>query len=42
MDLLFVLEGLEIEYFELLIFVGLDIEDRRVILFGLEIGDFIL
>lgn len=40
-DLLFVLEGLETEHLELLIFAGLDTEDRRVTL-GLETGDFTL
>lgn len=41
-DLLFVLEGLETEHLELLMFAGLDTEDRRVTLLGLETGDFTL
>lgn len=42
MDLLFVLEGLETEHLELLMFAGLDTQDRRVTLLGLETGDFTL
>lgn len=40
-DLLFVLEGLETEHLELLIFAGLDTAERRVT-FGLETGDLML
>lgn len=41
-DLLFVLEGLETEHRELLMFAGLDTQDGRVTLLGLETGDFTL
>lgn len=41
-DLLLVLEGLETEHLELLRFAGLDTEERRGTLFGLETGDFTL
>lgn len=41
-DLLFVLEGLETEHLELLRFAGLDTEERKVTLLGLETGDFTL
>lgn len=41
-DLLLVLEGLETEHLELLRFAGLDTEERRVTLLGLETGDFTL
>lgn len=41
-DLLLVLEGLETEHLELFRFAGLDTEERRVTLLGLETGDFAL
>lgn len=41
-DLLLVLEGLETEHLELWMLAGLDTEERRGMLLGLETGDLTL